>query len=206
MKKEPQIYFTSDQHFYHKNIITLENRPFTDIKSMNEFMIKQWNSVITNEDIIYHLGDFAFANKQKTTDIVSRLNGKKYIVLGNHDRGRNVKFYYDCGFDKVYDQNIIIKDYFILSHEPLSYMSINCPYHNIHGHCHNSPQYMTFNIHSTCVCVERHNYLPISMFRILKNIQILMNLLEINKSNVINQFNLDLRSLYGKETTINKVG
>lgn len=189
MDTKNNIYFTSDQHFYHKNIIRFENRPFKNVEDMNEFMIKQWNSKVTNNDIIYHLGDFAFINKEKTKEIVSKLNGKKYIILGNHDRGRNIKYYYDCGFDKVYDTPILIKEYFILSHEPILYNSINCPYHNIFGHVHSNPSVYTYTPYSTCVCVERHNYLPVSLFQIVKSAKKLHDLIDLGKSDILNQYN-----------------
>ncbi|MEE9214649.1 MAG: metallophosphoesterase family protein [Thermodesulfobacteriota bacterium] len=82
------MYFTSDTHFDHFNIIRYCNRPFKTTEEMNEAIIKNWNERIKSNDTVYHLGDFAFAGKERMAEIGARLNGKKYLKMGNHDKGR----------------------------------------------------------------------------------------------------------------------
>lgn len=82
------IWFTSDTHFGHKRIIELANRPFTSVEEMDEKMIERWNWRVGRGDIVYHLGDFAFADH---TPYLRRLNGQKWLVLGNHDHSNRVK-------------------------------------------------------------------------------------------------------------------
>lgn len=82
------IWFTSDQHFGHKRIIELAHRPFASVEDMDETMIKLWNERIAKSDLVYHLGDFAFADH---TPYLSRLNGQKRLILGNHDHSNRVK-------------------------------------------------------------------------------------------------------------------
>src|SRR6266436_1247085 len=77
------IWFTSDHHFGHANIIKHCNRPFSSVHEMNEIMIIRWNEVVGPNDIVYHLGDFAFKDHAKYLD---RLNGTKHLILGNHDK------------------------------------------------------------------------------------------------------------------------
>jgi calcineurin-like phosphoesterase family protein len=79
-------YFTSDNHFFHTNIIKYSNRPFANVDDMNEQMIQRWNDIVNHEDIVWTLGDFSFAKIDKTIQILSRLNGQKSIVFGNHDQ------------------------------------------------------------------------------------------------------------------------
>ena len=81
------IFYTSDTHFFHKNIIRLCNRPFTDLEHMHEEIIKRWNSKVGKEDTIYFLGDFAFTNNnvEDIKGLISKLNGRKVIIKGNHE-------------------------------------------------------------------------------------------------------------------------
>ena len=127
---------------------------------MNEDLIKRWNAVVKPNDIVWHLGDFCFGKKENVQSIFPRLNGKIRIVLGNHDHHK-MKFYYDVGFQKVYDRPILFNNFFILSHAPLQWISNNLPFANIFGHVHDSDVYKTFTARSACVCVERWNYAPI---------------------------------------------
>lgn len=81
------LFLTSDTHFGHKNILHLgKGRPFNDILDHNETIIKNWNEVVKPTDMVYHLGDFAMGNNLKLLrDWLSRLNGQKHLILGNHD-------------------------------------------------------------------------------------------------------------------------
>jgi calcineurin-like phosphoesterase family protein len=80
------IFFTSDTHFGHHNIIKYCGRPFKDANDMNESFIRNWNSVVGVDDDVYHLGDVSFMSKQQTINIIKKLNGRIYLVSGNHDR------------------------------------------------------------------------------------------------------------------------
>jgi len=80
------IYFSSDHHFYHKNIIRFSKRPFKDVDEMNEVMIERWNEKVSPTDTVYYLGDLAFrAGKQSTKSVLERLNGKIHLIEGNHE-------------------------------------------------------------------------------------------------------------------------
>jgi len=84
------IYFTADTHFYHQNVIKYCNRPWKYADEMNEGLIKNWNDTVGDNDHVYHLGDFSFANADKTEAIACRLKGKKYLIRGNHDHRKVV--------------------------------------------------------------------------------------------------------------------
>jgi calcineurin-like phosphoesterase family protein len=79
-------WFTSDTHFFHKNICKYANRPFANIYEMNEVLIKNWNEKIQDDDIVFFLGDFAFANGAQIKDLFFKLKGKISVIWGNHDQ------------------------------------------------------------------------------------------------------------------------
>lgn len=80
------IYFASDLHFGHANVIKYSNRPFDHVDEMNDTFIKNWNRIVKPNDMVYQLGDFALTNDNEIKSILSSLNGRKKAVFGNHDR------------------------------------------------------------------------------------------------------------------------
>ena len=80
------IFFTSDTHFGHANIMKYCKRPFETVEEMDQAIIDNWNSVVRPEDIVFHLGDFGFCGSLRLREIVDQLNGKIYLITGNHDR------------------------------------------------------------------------------------------------------------------------
>ncbi|MFC1638981.1 phosphoesterase [Patescibacteria group bacterium] len=84
------IWFISDTHFSHGNIIKYCSRPYADAQEMDEALIANWNAFVKPDDAIYHLGDFAFWRQPLSayTAVFDRLNGRKHLVLGNHDDWR----------------------------------------------------------------------------------------------------------------------
>ena len=133
-------YIISDTHFHHKNIIELCNRPFDNVKEMDEYMINQWNKTVKKHDTIFHLGDFGFGKSEEIQETISKLNGRKILIMGNHDRRitKNVKKWIEMGFDEVYKYPILYKKFFWLSHQPIESLNENMPYINLHGHIHNN--------------------------------------------------------------------
>lgn len=113
------IFFTSDTHFGHANIIKYCKRPFTDKYEMDRVLIERWNATVGPRDIIYHLGDFSFYGATQTAQILSTLNGYKILIRGNHDKGEN--YYRRVGFNEYHTSTLtnptMIGEYF-LSHYP----------------------------------------------------------------------------------------
>lgn len=134
IRSDVLAYHISDTHFYHNNIIRYCNRPFQDTKEMNDYIIKSWNSVVKENDIVYHHGDFALkCGKEMVRNIANQLNGNIILITGNHDK-RSRGWFLDCGFVKVYKKPIQVGRY-ILSHQPLE--NVEYGLINIHGHIHN---------------------------------------------------------------------
>lgn len=159
------IYFTSDNHYNHFNIIRYTNRPFKSIEEMNNVMIKNWNSIVTNKDIVYYLGDFGLSSKKVLKDIFDQLNKKKVILIkGNHDKCDTSMR--EIGFSEVHkymDISFYGKKFF-LSHVPFSSYYFDAM---ICGHVHN-----TFRINGNIfnVGVDVNNFYPISIEHIIDNL------------------------------------
>lgn len=118
------VFFTSDTHFSHANILKFCERPFKTIDEMNEVLIDNWNKVVKEDDIVFHLGDFCFGGPQLWDKFLERLNGKKYLILGNHDMQYvsrdSFQKYTKRFFEDVAPQmNILIDDWHLyLNHYP----------------------------------------------------------------------------------------
>jgi calcineurin-like phosphoesterase family protein len=79
------IWFTSDTHFGHTNVVTLSHRPFSSIEEHDEAIIERWNAVVHPQDQVYHLGDVGLGSDKYTLECVARLKGHKHLITGNHD-------------------------------------------------------------------------------------------------------------------------
>lgn len=87
-----RLFFTSDHHFGHTNILKYEARnrvdatgsTFTSADEMDQYLIQQWNDTVGSSDTVYVLGDFSL-KRSYMADYLPRLNGKKHLIVGNHD-------------------------------------------------------------------------------------------------------------------------
>lgn len=157
-----KTFFTADQHFGHANVIKYDDRPFDNVNEMDREMISRWNKAVKKNDVVWLLGDLCLStNSQYINTLVKKLNGRKYLVMGNHD-AKSVRFYYEAGFERVYDHPVLLLDYFILSHEPV-FLPEGSPFFNIHGHVHNHELYPTESDRSCCISCCRWNYEPVRL-------------------------------------------
>jgi calcineurin-like phosphoesterase family protein len=177
------IYFTADNHFCHSNIIGSCERPFRDVNEMNEAMIENWNSYVTDHDEIYILGDFMYKGTGKdANNILSRLKGKKYLVRGNHE-----KYLDDINFHQKHFE--WVKDYYylklegglqiILFHYPiLSWAGSHHGSIHLYGHVHNSvkkhPDFSEkikmLGSNAINVGVDMNDFYPVSLKEILNRV------------------------------------
>lgn len=78
-------YYIADPHFYHRNIEDMDRRGFSSQVEMHDYMIRQWNSRVTDDDEVYVIGDFSFGRGVETWNVLTRLNGRISLIEGNHD-------------------------------------------------------------------------------------------------------------------------
>jgi len=169
------IYFTSDLHFYHENAIKFTDRPYSNADEMNEALIENWNRRIHPNDEVYILGDVTMQGPLKAMAVLRHLNGRKYLVRGNHDLFVDKQAFDKTIFEwvKDYHRLNIDKKQLILFHFPIEdwdrkkYGSIH-----LHGHIHSTPEYNLENAKNGIlrydVGVDANNMMPVSIEEIFE--------------------------------------
>ena len=162
------IYFISDTHFCHKNIIGRCNRPFENVTQMNYALISNWNNVVGKADEIYVLGDFSFRGTiEQTHKILDSLKGKKHLIVGNHDLYIRKQDFDKSAFASIsHYHELSYKDArFILFHYPIVEWA---HYHrksvHLYGHCHHQirPINEEWGKRAISVAADVINFSPIS--------------------------------------------
>ena len=147
-----KVFFTSDLHFGHANVIRFDGRPFETVEEMNEELIKRWNNKVSPGDLVYVLGDFVWkAAANYLVDILKRLNGQIILIAGNHDthivkNGKAKKMFaaikhYDdicVTLENGETRRCILSHYFMPLYNGHYYNAIH-----LHGHSHNTEEHNT---------------------------------------------------------------
>jgi calcineurin-like phosphoesterase family protein len=165
------VWFISDTHFGHANILRYCKRPFGSIEEMNEAFVKNWNDRVSNGDLVYHLGDFAFfKTKEEVDSVAKRLKGQKHLVRGNHDRNHTQK----CGFFadvKDYKEIEVQGQKIVLMHYAMKVW--NRSHHGswqLHGHSHGTlPRDLKSK--QLDMGVDCWNYVPVSFEEVSKEME-----------------------------------
>ncbi|GEL66585.1 metallophosphoesterase [Marinilactibacillus psychrotolerans] len=117
------IYFIADMHFHHENVIEFSHRPYKTVEEMNKQLIENWNSVVTSpKDEVYILGDFLYRGTgEQANTILKQLQGKKFLVKGNHEQYLKDKAFDLSLFEWSKDYHTLkyYKKKFILFHYPI---------------------------------------------------------------------------------------
>jgi len=132
---DDRTWLISDTHFFHENIGQYCSRP----DGWQALIIENWNQWIRPDDIVFHLGDLALGKKENAEALIPQLNGKLFLLRGNHDR-RGVAFYHGFGITMVIDPYRLETDTglkLVFSHRPI--VPLPPELLNLHGHIHNNP-------------------------------------------------------------------
>jgi calcineurin-like phosphoesterase family protein len=165
-------WFISDTHFFHTNILRFTGkdgkriRPFDSLEDMHEYMIEKWNSVVKDNDYVYHLGDVTFQYHGAFNNLMHRLKGKKRLIVGNHDKIWNPALIQN--FEKADLWKGFKEHNFTASHMPLPLESLRDGAFCVHGHVHQNtldkPGYIN-------VSVEVRDYTPVHTDELAKEMK-----------------------------------
>ena len=182
-KFEPEkVYFTSDTHFGHENIIRYCNRPFRNAEEMNAELIRRWRETVPEDGIVFHLGDFAHGGSRLWNDILHALTGRKYLILGNHDM-KSLRQGYMGQFEHVAQQMTtkVGGQTIVLNHNPfLCYGGSYRDVWQLFGHVHSGPASHTGLDHPRLqmlfpmqydVGVDNNDFRPISFAEVKAKIE-----------------------------------
>jgi calcineurin-like phosphoesterase family protein len=169
----PANFLVSDTHFGHAGVCRFlrddgtKLRPWDNPDEMDEEMVKRWNETVRPNDKVYHLGDVVINRKALKT--LSRLNGDKVLIKGNHDIFRLEE--YTQYFRDIRGYHVM--NGMILSHIPVHEESLARFGTNIHGHLHYNrvKKDGVIDVRYHCVCVEHTDYRPILFEHVIKRIQ-----------------------------------
>lgn len=166
-------FFTSDWHLFHHNIIKYCNRPLKNDIQMQQHMVYKHNELVGKEDLVWNLGDVTLLPPEyvgKVRKSVNKFNGKKHLILGNHDRWRATK-YEDVGFTTVHTAMWFKRDgiTFYLMHDPATYTVIQNDSTSVLlcGHIHQLFQHLLPRRRIINVGVDAWDFEPVSYDKIV---------------------------------------
>ncbi len=172
---EIMIYFTSDLHFGHKNIMRYAERPFETTEEMDQALIDNWNTRVNANDEVYILGDVTMRGGEFANEKLSQLKGRIYLIKGNHDYYADRKNYDPWRLEWIKDYHVVHyqNEQFVLFHFPI--LEWDRKFHGayqLHGHQHNHADYNIKNradgIRRYDVGVDANNYAPVSIEEIMR--------------------------------------
>ena len=182
-----KVWFTSDLHFGHKNIIKYCNRPFNDVDEMDLVLINNWNNVVNHDDIIFCLGDFSLTSTNNTINILQKLNGNKVLIRGNHEKSvlstEKCRSFFNGGIYDLLEVRVIDEEVvygfqdLILCHYPMltwdkSHRGSWQLFGHVHGTLDDNP---SLSPNQLDVGVDSHYFNPIS-YQTVKELLTIKNL------------------------------
>ena len=175
-----KVWFTSDLHFWHKNICKYCNRPYNNLEEMHESIIQNWNSVVKEDDTVFILGDLGFCGIEKLRPLLTRLNGILYVIQGNHDSDKILVTLYNEKIINNFGRLIQItitgdEEYpnqdLTLCHFPMiDWYNKERGAWMIHGHQHQAPETPSCSVAHWDVGLDKNNLTPISFEQLKINI------------------------------------
>lgn len=175
-----KVWFTSDLHFWHKNICKYCNRPYNTVEEMNQGIIDNWNSVVKEDDIVYLLGDMGFCGIEKLRVLMSQLKGHIRLVQGNHDSDKVVNRLIEeelieevatlCYITIIGDEECPDQDLTLCHFPMIDWYNKEKGAWMIHGHQHQLPNTPSCSFAHWDVGLDKNQMTPISFEQLKINI------------------------------------
>lgn len=184
-------WFTSDLHFGHDKKFLYEPRGFGSIKEHDDAILRNINSCVSSDDTLYILGDLMLNDNDHGLDYLSKLNGHKKIIIGNHDTDTRIELYKELDNVEILGYSFLIKSCnynFLISHYPTicgnkdEDKKLKSRVINLFGHTHSKYTFYDDNPLMYNVSLDAHNNYPISTESIIKSIINNLNIKECLKS------------------------
>ncbi len=182
------IYYISDLHFGHTNVIFFDKRPFKDRDEMDRVLMVNWNSRVGDDDTVYIVGDLCYRSAHSADWYLKQLKGHKILILGNHDgpilKDPEALALLD-GVEKMMDVNDCEKTV-TLCHYPIA--EWNSYFHgswHVFGHIHNSKnesyEFMRKKRHALNAGCMINNYMPVTFEELIKNNELFRGAQEVGR-------------------------
>lgn len=170
------IFITSDLHFNHDKDFIWKERGFSSVNEMNEAIVNNWNQTVSDDDIVYLLGDVAMGSDlQASLRLINKLKGKKYLAYGNHDTEARIKAFKTNHFFEDIQMGYRLKykkHMFILTHYPtITANGDDLRVINLYGHTHQKDNFFEDKSYMYHVGVDSHDCTPVLLETIVKEIK-----------------------------------
>ena len=167
------IYFTSDLHLGHDRDFVWGARGFENLEAMETAIVERFNSIATDNDDVYLLGDSMLGDLEHSFSILKQLNGKKHFIIGNHDTSNRIKKYAELTEFPILYADVIKykKRQLYLSHYPTEVSNgPECQVINLYGHTHQTHNFYEDRYYMYHVGMDSHDCYPVHIDTILAEI------------------------------------
>lgn len=176
------VFFVSDLHLGHENVLSIRTQ-FHDIDEHDDFLIEKWNNKVKKHDEVYILGDLSFRSSNPITDYLARMNGKKHLIVGNHDgywmrKMNHMEIYFQSveylKVMKFEKKQLTLCHYPMLEWPGSRYVESGTSF-LIHGHIHNETDSQVYSYiknfqpHALNACVDINNFEPVTFDELKEN-------------------------------------
>lgn len=178
-----KVWVTSDLHLNHENIIKYCSRPFVHAQDMNQQLISNWNGLVDSEDLVIVTGDLCMGQVNTIPELINRLNGRIFLVPGNHDTKPRLQQYKELS-PKVYLTEAMYyfpfqHFFFVFCHLPISNPDLieqlqedNKEIVWVSGHSHDKGPFYKPETNNFNICVDQTNYHPIQLTELVDHLKL----------------------------------